>query len=73
MLMTIKKMLGEVAGVDYRTITGDVHMQEDLDLDENDVDDLLNELEDLYGVEFEDRNRELVYVSDLIAYAKEVI
>jgi hypothetical protein len=70
MVQTLKKILGEISGVDYRSISNDMHIKDDLYLDENDIEDALNELEDYLGFEFEDRNTNFVYVSDLIAFVK---
>lgn len=73
MLRMIKEMLAEIGGVDYKLITSDMHMKDDLYVDESDIEDILDELEGQLGVEFEDRGRDLIYVADLIAYVKEVV
>ncbi|WP_113671813.1 acyl carrier protein [Vallitalea guaymasensis] len=73
MIHAIKKILGEFSGMDYKLVTNDMHLKDDLYLDDSDLDDVLNEIEDLFGFEFNDRDAELVYVSDLIAFVKATI
>lgn len=70
MIQVIKKLLGEYTGVDYWTIHGDMHLEDDLMLDENDVYDILNDIEVYFGVQFEEEGTEIIYVEDLIAYVK---
>ncbi|MBK5253364.1 MAG: hypothetical protein JJE03_02645 [Peptostreptococcaceae bacterium] len=70
MIQVIKKLLGEYTGVDYWTIHGGMHLEDDLMLDENDVIDILNDIEEYFGVKFEEDGTELIYVEDLIAYVK---
>lgn len=73
MMQIIKKLLGEIAGVDFKMIDSDLSLKEDLFLDESDIEDILYELENHFGVEFEDPNRDFVYVADLIAFVKESV
>ncbi|GMQ62131.1 hypothetical protein AN2V17_13620 [Vallitalea sp. AN17-2] len=73
MIHTIKKILGEFSGMDYKLVTNDMNLKDDLYLDDSDLDDVLNEIEDLFGFEFNERDTELIYVSDLIAFVKTAI
>lgn len=67
----LKKVIAEVAGMDYRFVDSDMELRDDLGLTDSDIDDILNELEDNLDIEIEDRDVELVYVADMIALIKE--
>lgn len=73
MLETIKGILSDFSGVGVKSISHDMHLEDDLYLEESDLDEVLNEIEDQLGFEFEERDNELVYVSDLIALVKSAI
>lgn len=73
MVQKIIKLLAETAGIDYNLISMDLNLKDDLFLDENDIDEVLIELEDYFGVEFEEREKEFICVEDLISYVKEAV
>lgn len=73
MLETLKSILSEYSGVGVKAITSDMYLEDDLYIEESDLDEVLNEIEDQLGFEFEERNTKLVYVSDLIMFVKAAV
>jgi len=69
----ILKLLADTAGLDYSLIHRDLSLRDDLSLDDNDIDEIILALEDIYDVEFEAYDGELLLVEDLINYVKEAI
>lgn len=73
MVKKVKELLAEVACVDSKIISADMHLIDDLFLDEAEIDDILNELEDHFGFEIEEGHDPVEYVSDIIAMVKEYV
>ena len=73
MTQKIKKIISEFTGIDYSSIRSDMLIEDDLHMNEYDIEDLLEEVEIEFNVEFEDKNRDFIYISDLIVFIKESI
>lgn len=73
MTKTIKKVIAELTDMEVSRITNDMHLVDDLYLDDDDISDILDELEDRLGFEFENRNYSIEYVSELIAFVMESV
>jgi acyl carrier protein len=68
---SIKKILGEFLGVDYRTIKNSMNLQEDLSIDQIDLEYIIGEIGDCFEVEFEYDELDLVNVVDLLDFVNE--
>lgn len=73
MTKTIKKVIAELTDMEVSRITNDMHLVDDLYLDDDDISDILDELEDRLGFEFENRNYSIEYVNELIAFVMESV
>ncbi len=70
----VKKLIGEIAGIDEDMIVNALYLEDDLSLDENDLEELFEELENYYDTEFDGReDREFEQVSDIITYLREIL
>lgn len=63
----IKKILGDISKIDYEDITEDMHLKDDLYLDDNDLIEVFDAIEDYFGIDIDNYENDFVYVSDLIA------
>lgn len=69
----IIRILGEYSGINPGLITTDLRLEEDLYLDEDDILEMLDEIEESFQVEFENRDVSLVYVDDLVNLVNSVV
>lgn len=69
----IKRILGEYSGINPDLITTDLSFEDDLYLNEDDILEILDEIEEYFQIEFEDKEVSLIYVADLITLVKTLI
>ena len=68
MVKKIKKIIADYADVDINAVSNEMHLMDDLYLDEDDINEIMAELTEEFEVEFDEEECDFVYVSDLISY-----
>lgn len=70
MITMIKIILGEIAGMEHKLISNDMHLVDDLHLDKWQMKLVYEDIEEHMGVELNENKQLPTYVADLIAMVR---
>ena len=70
----IRSVIAEQMGIDPEKITLDTKFQKDLDADSLDVFQIISELEDIFGMEFESEDAsKIITIGDAVQYVQKAL